>query len=547
MNLLYELKNLMTFRKLGQLIMLRKFTDGTKILAKSVYGYDFITINVSGSVFAGGTGTTAVEQSCTITIVFLNEYVQPMRNPGEIKDGEEEGIDYVKTYFSFNKANCPACEDEVEWDLTFSYETDEQIDYYDSEPTNHCVVSQDGGCFGEVIERGSDEDGSYIIWKAFTEGGNQNRSGLGYMQFHAILRNKETQAIVCEFSNTIGVDCCIKDGLQPTDIYWECGTWLPCETDPLEIFGSNLSRVPNTISYLNWSDCAALKGGCPFYAIPEAGGCPPYEWRVLSGPGIIEVTDVLGRSILLSGPADINSQCDDIWLSATDRCGFIDAIKISCCDFADPLTISYTTLAMSCGGTQTFFAVGGCKPYQWTHQGGGSLEDHGNGTATYTAPAVNADCGNNATITLMDCCGMSSEIEIAVNCDAGSDIAFVSYQWVNSGATWACASGTSYRWRLDKYYWHCDGSLHGSSAGVSNVWMAPGKDPHNGGSLCSSGPADGCYDDAICGFFMTDGWGGWGCDGMHGFAASGQVYDCRTAAQKAAGCCPFNPYTGLPM
>ena len=34
--LLYQLKNLMTFRNLGQLKMERRFTDGTKIIVKSV-------------------------------------------------------------------------------------------------------------------------------------------------------------------------------------------------------------------------------------------------------------------------------------------------------------------------------------------------------------------------------------------------------------------------------------------------------------------------------------------------------------------------------
>ena len=43
--LLYQLKNLMTFRNLGQLKMERRFTDGTVIIAKSVFGHDEIYIN----------------------------------------------------------------------------------------------------------------------------------------------------------------------------------------------------------------------------------------------------------------------------------------------------------------------------------------------------------------------------------------------------------------------------------------------------------------------------------------------------------------------
>lgn len=43
--LLYQLKNLMTFRNLGQLKMERSFTDGTVIIAKSVFGHDEVHIN----------------------------------------------------------------------------------------------------------------------------------------------------------------------------------------------------------------------------------------------------------------------------------------------------------------------------------------------------------------------------------------------------------------------------------------------------------------------------------------------------------------------
>jgi len=44
--LLYELKNLMSFRKLGQLKMTRVFADGTVIVAKSHFGQDSVFINV---------------------------------------------------------------------------------------------------------------------------------------------------------------------------------------------------------------------------------------------------------------------------------------------------------------------------------------------------------------------------------------------------------------------------------------------------------------------------------------------------------------------
>lgn len=546
MLLLAELKNLMTFRKLGQLMMLRKFTDGTQILVKSIFGYDFITIDVSRSVFVTG----AIEQSCTITFTFLNGYVQPMRYPKEVREGEQEGIDYIKTYYRVEKSNCPSCANDVEWEFTFNYQTEEQIDYYDSEPNNHCVISQDGGCYGEVIETGEDADGTYVIWKTYTEGMNQNRSGLGYMRFHAVLRNRDTKAIVCEFTEIIGVDCCIKDGLEKPDIYWETWQWVECAGGTY----NGTCAVPDIISRwkLNWY--AAGEGGNAgrFYAFPEIGGCPPYEWS-LDGPGSIEVTDPWGRAIIYHPKASDEPECDDVKITVRDRCGNEDFFRAAVCDFAAPLSLGYTSLQMSCGGAQSLSPIGGVAPFIWSLQGGGTLvvNDDLGLSATYTAPAANADCALNPTIMVSDCCGTSADIKIAVNCVAGGAEAYRLYEAdcipaFGGGCTGCGNTGCpppdtwtqGYADHFDTY--KCDGTWIAQVAGVFGIGYA------YGGS-CTHGqpyPGDACNRVPGCFFFGAPGCPpNATCTPYH----CGEALDKRTPAQKAAGCCPINPYTGLPF
>ncbi len=99
--LLYELKNLMKFRKLGQLKMTRPFQDGTVITAYSVFGLDFITIDVERAV-----PSIRIEEQCTVTLLNLPDIVQPMRYPGQIRTDEIAGTDYIKTYYIADVARC---------------------------------------------------------------------------------------------------------------------------------------------------------------------------------------------------------------------------------------------------------------------------------------------------------------------------------------------------------------------------------------------------------------------------------------------------------
>src|SRR3990170_6497468 len=261
--LLYELKNGMKFNRLGQNKMTRIFTDGTVITAKSHFGHDIVEIDVSKTI-------TVIEISCTITFIDIPDIVAPMRYPGEIHEGEIEGIDYIKTYYTFDISRCNTCNNEADFALTFQFHTDTQIDYYDSEPDNHCIYSQDAGCSGEVIEQGEDGVGKYIIWKVYTESSNHNRSGLGYVSITASISDLGTEEVICTIDYIVQVDCCEKSGLEQPEIYWECGIWKPCVPGTeISMFGTSIGQVYDLISYLNLSDCIALVGSCEFFSVPE--------------------------------------------------------------------------------------------------------------------------------------------------------------------------------------------------------------------------------------------------------------------------------------
>lgn len=544
--MLYQLKNNMTFRKLGQLQMVRFFTDGTKIVAKSVFGRDQLIIDVTGSTLADA--FAFADQQCTITITFLNQYVQPMRYPGEIKDGEQEGIDYIKTYYAVDKSNCSFCADDIEWEFSFNYETDEQIDYYDSEPENHCVISQDGGCHGEVIERGSDENGTYIIWKAYTEALDYNRSGLGYMRFYLMLKNKETNDVICEYSEIIGVDCCIKDGLSEPAIYWECWQMADC-SEFVTYAGTKLGRVPESITLSELFNYAFQTGGswAPFYSIPEIGGCPSYAWT-FAGPGSIESDDIWQRMIIYRLPSDLALDCQqDGQLTVSDRCGGKDSvIFLSACDTPGipPVEIHYTTLLMGPEASQTLTVTGGVGPYTWSLSGGGTLTQDSYGlTATYTSPATNPNCSANATIVVRDCCGDSDQIKIAVNTYTGNEPAYRVYTIVPEwGGDCQFGHECGVMCYITNFYdvYRCDGVL----LSADNFW---------GGCLAKDpcAPFIWPYNQNVCNAsswqpLMYRVFGG-ACPQDCVMHPDGDVEDVRTNEMKEDGCCPINPYTGLPF
>ncbi len=549
--LTYQTRNRMKLGKLNQLRSTRRFSDGTQITVTSVFGHDIINIDVTKSEFMEG-----ARQTCTIMFVYLNEYVQPMRYPGEVKVGEQEGIDYIKTYYHFDRSHCSLCENEVEWEFTFDYATTEQIDYYDSEPNNHCVISQDKGCSGEVIEQSQDENGTYIIWKAYTEATDHSRSGLAYMSFRAMLKNRKTQEVVCEISDIIGVDCCIKDGLASPDVYWEDWTGYTCPTF-ITYSGANICAVPDTITFLKLMDYINIQGG-NLYAVPEVGGCLPYEWELITGGGWFdESIDEFKRIVVYHDPSE--TLCtDQTTIKVTDRCGGSDFfVAESCCTTALPLVISYTSLVMGCNEQQTLGVTGGCSPYVWALTGGGGTLNPSDSTAIYTSPVTNPDCVSNPTITVTDCCGTSTTVKLAVNCYTFPlEIALRECQFKQCGH--GCMQHEKEGGGLTpchthiifgRWYYNCSGVEIGNAfcnVGYPNPpsWDCPAEVAEVG---CGQFPDS----DPPCDGTLLLGWmtpcGGGACnicavpDGT-----CGSITDMRTPAQKAAGCCPLNPLTGLP-
>ncbi|MBE3137648.1 MAG: hypothetical protein IMZ43_09715 [Thermoplasmata archaeon] len=556
--LLYQLKNLMQFRQLGQLKMTRLFTDGTVITAWSIFGQDFVNIDVSRMIPIGEL-TYGIAGECTVTFIDLPVSVQPMRYPGQIKAEEIEGIDYIKTYYSYDISRCSDCNDQSEFTFEFTFDEPPGIQFFEGnilitppilpDPENHCIVSLDGGCRGEVIDQGEDANGKYIRWKVYTEG-QYNRSGLAGVRVTASVKD-QAGTVKCSVQLVVMVDCCLRSDLLKPEIYWEF-----YGEDCIAYGGTLLCKVPSLISLGLFSWYASGESGwaARYYALPEVGGCPPYEWTI-SGPGsLYKQHDIWSRMVTYLRPlgGEING---DVTISVTDRCGRSDSFRASCCEFATPLTIGYTSLSMSCSGNQTLTANGGCAPYSWGLSGGGTLEPGGSGNnqAIYTAPATNPNCTSNPTITLIDNCGSSSSIKLAVSCyTAGGvirkcDFLPCSHECIFAGG--ACHyHGTYGVWRydclgvLDYSTFLCYSNIQVGSFSCSDCagtgWGCAGTWPQCGTGLANcpgSGCAGGDYP-CFAGNILC----------ANPYQACGTIADLRTTAQKEGGCCPINPLTGLP-
>ena len=569
--LLYQTKNMMKFNSLDQLRSIRVIFGDTgiaaKIIAISSFGQDFIEIQVPSGVI------TPIPV-CSITLFNVPATIQPMHwysdgihdskwlitNPGGTL--EVENVDYIKTYYYFASENCSDCTldltvcDTNELAITYGWGApqtctpfvfvDAAIPIKEGYPNNHCI---NGTCQAEVISMGSDAGGTYFIWKAYTEWsqlgpqyawtGGEGRTGLGYLLLQGFSRHDGD--ILCTSDiNIVKVDCCGKAiGLRTPIIYWEkCvgGGWCVApssgtiKTD-LDYFWNLGAWVLMTLwSKENW--------------------CRPMTWTA-SGFGDITPSEdgtygYYKASYTELGLIDCHTP---IVVTGTDRCGTSDSITFtSCCDSSPAtLEIGYTTLAMSCSGVQTLTAGGGCSPYTWAlTAGGGTLVDNEDGTATYTAPATNAECANNATITLTDCCGSSDHIHIAVNCYAPATDAMrmctlkvcdhdcvettPGHCYVNGiiGAWWYLCNGTQSAEGFEDLVkgsqptYDCANASDGGCSGASCQNLTP----------CNCNyKSYYCYYSNICP-------GNPGCDG---------IKDLRTAAMKTAGCCPINPLTGLPF
>lgn len=179
------------------------------------------------------------------------------------------------------------------------------------------------------------------------------------------------------------------------------------------------------------------------------------------------------------------------------------------------ISIGYTTQQMAVSTQQTLTAVGavaGCT-YDWAiASGGGSLSSNTGTSVVYTAPATNAECANNPTITL-SCGGTQCGIlQIAVNQYTGTF--YKAWESRSVCETWP--QGTEI----------C--GVVGSLAGVNSVYYCV--DTYSCNNTLYTHTVGGGCTSAIPGYWTPE-----NCPSCND---GGCIVDLRTAAVKTAGCCP---------
>jgi hypothetical protein len=550
LSLLFSVKNAMIFNKLMQHQDQQVVSDGTIIRVKSIYGMDFIEIDTSLSTQIGA---VAAIPSCSIEILNLPKAIPPMKwYQDGVHEGEIERIDFIKTYYRFNIASCPKCDD-LEFSICTTQELNADIGltnikkckpfiYHDpsipireSFADNHCIYSL-SGCQAEIIQFGKDEGGTFFLWKAYTEWSNLgptivifSRNGFGYLLFRGSVKLNGTE--LCKSEDIIVmVDCCLKSkDKRGLVMYWErdCG---PNENCPVP------HEIPKNTLYLPTY----------FFVKPELGSCIPYQWALKGSGRLIFIGDF--NQYAEYYPPGIFGCNEEINISVQDRCGTQYNVKQkACCGDVTPLEMGYTSLLMSCSGAQTLSAIGGCPPYEWSLTGGGTLVPQ-NGpeyaTAIYYAPATNPNCSLNPTITVNECCGQSASISLTVNCYTGDEAAFKEFavDVYYSTCAYVCNgyfSGCTYT-----PYWHryrCDGSYKDDvgwdwESGSGPAWKSCTGIGTDCSSPCSQFPGTLRADSPDP-----------SCPENDFPYACGDIVDIRTEAMKDEGCCPINPLTGLPF
>jgi len=496
---------------------------------------------------------------------------------GKYGADEVEGTDYYKTYYTF-ESRCISCKpldftvcdsDEMYFGFgqggnctPFFYTAPVRPSYPGDldhpgnpldppRPDNHCVYSF-SGCNGEILERGQDEGGTYIIWKAYTEWSsvsldaiNFSRTGLGYMKLRAFLKNRRGEEI-CFAENIIQVDCCEKPADERTlNLYWELLGLPTCFGQSTFDYGTmTFCEVPEHInSWHLWRLAVFYYAG--FWVLPTLkGNCPPITWT-LQGPGEL-ISSVWGIAEWRP-PTDVADMgCTPIIITATDRCGTTDQVVADCCasgGCTNPYII-YTSLVMACDQEQELLVSCGCAPFDWTLSGGGTLTPHGSGGVhsgymIYHSPATNPNCTENPTIRVEDCCGRVAEISLAINCYAGGTAIVVDSETITNCWWDPINSLCVYTGEFTCDSYDCDGNLTSHvETPISALRQMCG-----GGGYCDLNAFTQGECDAACAEGCPENWCGIdppGCAHFYG------THDVRTALMKLQGCCPLNPFTGLP-
>jgi hypothetical protein len=173
--------------------------------------------------------------------------------------------------------------------------------------------------------------------------------------------------------------------------------------------------------------------------------------------------------------------------------------------------IHYTTQQMACGESQTLTVL---NPEPGTTYGWecttGTLSSGTGNSVTYTAPATNPSCANNATVTLKANGNTCDYITVAVNCvPAAAAMAYeISTCYLNSSIG---------KWQRKTWGYTCDGTVR---------------------SECNGGWTGGPWDTEAGCMSVAAGAGNICCPCHQGAAGT---HDCRAADCSnilASGCCP---------
>jgi hypothetical protein len=225
------------------------------------------------------------------------------------------------------------------------------------------------------------------------------------------------------------------------------------------------------------------------------------------------------------GGASIPTINDDVFIDANSFTEPGQYIEFGTPDCSNSETIGYTTLQMATSGTQTLTVTGGAvgDVYTWTTTSG-SFDTSTGTSVVYTAPATNAECANNPTISLTCGGNVVDTIQIAVNANATTAVAYAIKVLTTACWTNICDPPyTCYHAQSTTNAYKCDGTQPPDGyAGCINALGFGGDCNMRYGGACScawvaanTGPYFG-----VC---PTVGYG---------------TTDLRTALMKTQGCCP---------
>lgn len=516
-----------------------------------------------------------------------------------------EGTDYLKTYYTYQVQNCPACAidltmDEHVYVITedskrpFTYQSENadgvSIYFYNGgvvphymgliqpppyesipeDPLNHSIYSYTDMCMAEVLGWGEDIGGTYFLWRAYTEWNATlgpefveefYRTGLGYMLLQGLIK-AGSKSVCKSLPYIVKVDCCAKDpSLRPVTMWYEILEGLTCNPDwglPEISFGTmDFCRAYNSTGWGLYQLWAFAYAG--FWMVPEVNkNCGPYIWTI-DGYGQLEQSDQWGNDAAEWIPtpgtdpyANPDLLCHPIAVSVKDRCEGEDIIYFDTCaaelkaieEGAVPY-ITYETLGMQGGNSQLLEAWFGYPPWTWICDFGEIIyypewRPYGD-IVSFVAPEVNVGCEHNPTVTCTDCCGVSVSVTFAVNVYTPEASA---YNFCTQNVTF-CESTPSNppnpcytppqtpdwhqnQFAIDFYWaaWFCNGLLNfeGSSSQLG---------------CCNEPPKGGPECDGSCRWLSCP-------PGIGGYLDE-TYQDIRTPDMIANGCCPINPFTGLPF